>query len=126
MAEKRKTPDDGGDTGNVVVTQAKVVTDPTKRARDESGEGGGGVAEPTLVTAVAVSAVEPPAIVDPDAALNKALDDGLKVAQMSKSQAPKSSKSDRLSRWEANLDRLVKYIAEHGNCRVPQSVDTPK
>lgn len=40
-----------------------------------------------------------------------------------------TAKPDRMSRWETNFTRLIRYIAEHGNARVPQSfhsADYPK
>eukprot|EP00750_Incisomonas_marina_P015375 INCI18200.1.p1 GENE.INCI18200.1~~INCI18200.1.p1 ORF type:complete len:269 (-),score=64.90 INCI18200.1:195-1001(-) len=37
-----------------------------------------------------------------------------------------TAKPDRMSRWETNFSRLISYIAEHGNARVPQSFHSEK
>jgi hypothetical protein len=151
MASKRKATDKAADdidaasaaVSVVVATKAPAAADVVPK-RPRSGGAGGN--DPTLVVASAVP-VEVTGVDPLDAALseslgklpsavqeparrgqNKKAGGGSAAANGGHGGAPGGStpKADRLSRWELHYNNLIAYIAERGNARVPQSLNTDR
>ncbi len=145
MSSKRKATaaddmDPSAAVSVVVATKAQAAADVVpKRSRG----GGAGGNDPALVLASAVP-IESSGVDPLDAALSDAVS---KIQETSRRGSKKAGgggsaaaangghgsapggstpKADRLSRWELHYNNLIAYIAERGNARVPQSLNTDR